>query len=217
MPEPFCRKGPARAAFEITFKGSRDLDIGEIVSGQQSPRLELASVRRLASIVRNQSFLNIAAKAGVDLIRSAQALKDIDVIQPALLRASRFGGQAGFARWRYLFAGGAIASVALIALVSGPFNPTIPNPTISNPTVINPTVVKPALAHPTAASQVSSPIASVNYAISTAEIEWRARATPALDLVEPLEMKSLELKSIDITPLGVAPLMVSALGDGSNW
>lgn len=143
-----------------------------------------------------------------------------------------FGGQvaelAGRSWLRYVFAGGAIASVALVAFVSWPNNSTIGNPTISNPTLINPTVIN-SNANPTAALSAPSPVTSVvktkrvertsarrDYAPSAAELEWMARATPALDTPDPLELKALELKSIDITPLGVAPLAVPALGDGSN-
>lgn len=135
--------------------------------------------------------------------------------------------------WRFVFAGGAIASVALITFASWPSNSQFHNPTISNPTLVNPTVINGIAANnPTAAPNRPSPVMSVvtknaarvdpaaSFAPSEAELEWRsANAPPALERPAPLEkVKSLEMKTIDnITPLTVAPLMVLALGDdGSN-
>ncbi len=150
--------------------------------------------------------------------------KPSDALRANVLSRIAVERPARFA-WRWVFAGGAVASVALMAVLSWPSNPTIPNSTISNPTVINPRIIN-ASTNPTtivgSASSTTSVVSTariertVQYAPSAAELEWRARATPALDHLDPLEVKSLELKSIDITPLGVAPLTVPALGDGSN-
>lgn len=140
------------------------------------------------------------------------------------LRAPRFGGQAGFARWRFLFAGGAIASVALVAFVMWPFNPTIPNPAISNPTIIN------ALADPTVAVNDPSSLASVARTVAAhdsgqlalaamvdAEQEWSNRIVPALEQPELLTVKPLfdgaPVKAIDIEPIRITPLMVRAIDD----
>lgn len=143
------------------------------------------------------------------------------------LRAERFGGQARLRAWRFVFAGGAIASVALVAFASWPGNSAMPNPSISNPTLINPTVIN-SQTHPTAGIRTSSPVTSVNaarieraavFTPSEAEMEWSANAPPALERPDPLKKaETLELKLIDnITPLGIAPLVVPALGDdGSN-
>jgi len=50
-------------------------------------------MRGLSGVVRREPLLNVRAKTGIELVGVRQALKDVDVIQPALLRAMRFGGQ----------------------------------------------------------------------------------------------------------------------------
>lgn len=130
--------------------------------------------------------------------------------------------------WRYVLAGGALAGAVLIGVVAlRSASPVAmpgadstrasasPDPThvpvVSSPLPsVNTARVERASARPSA----DAPVANV--AMSAAEREWRARATPALARPEPLEVKSLELRSIDITPLDVAPLVVPALGDGQN-
>lgn len=134
--------------------------------------------------------------------------------------------------WRYVFAGGAMASVALIALVAWPFNPTIPNPAISNPTIINPTVIN-ASANPTALKNDSSSLTSVARTVAAhdsgqlalaamvdAEQEWSNRIVPALEQPELMTIKPLfegaPVKTIDIEPIRMAPLMVRAIDDNQQ-
>lgn len=130
--------------------------------------------------------------------------------------------------WRYVLAGGALAGAVLIGVVAlRSASPVAvpdadstrasasPDPThvpvVSSPLPsVNTARVERASARP------SARVAGTTVAMSAADVEWRARATPALARPEPLEVKSLELRSIDITPLDVAPLVVPALGDGPN-
>jgi hypothetical protein len=125
--------------------------------------------------------------------------------------------------WRYVFAGGALAAIAIVSVASfrsadGRISdtPIINTPIInaSKTPAQNPTGVEPPTSPLPSVERVAARTAAVT--MSTAEMEWRARATPALDQPDPMEVRALELKSIDIAPLGVAPLVVPALGDGQN-
>lgn len=167
-----------------------------------------------------ESAINNAA-ARMTNAKPSTALRANVMARIAAERPSRFA-------WRYVFVGGAIASVAVVAFVSWPANSAISQSTISNPTLVNPTVINSRV-DPTTPAARTSPVTSVNaarieraasFAPSEADLEWSANAPPALERPEPLErVKSLEMKPIDtITPLGVAPLVVvPVLGDdGSN-
>jgi hypothetical protein len=141
----------------------------------------------------------------------------------AVERPSRFP-------WRFVFAGGALASVALVAFVSWQRNPAISNlavsnPTISNPPLINPTVINSS-AHPTAGADASSPLTSTVmrtaalatppqtfHALNAAEQAWLERGVPALEDPKAPEVTTIHIAAIDIEPLRVAPLVVPALGD----
>ena len=137
---------------------------------------------------------------------------------------------AGFP-WRFVFAGGAIASVALVAFVSWPTNPTIPTPTIPTPTLINPTVINSKL-DPTAAADATSPLLSVSRTaaandsgqlvlatLTDADQEWLSRSVPALEHPELMTVRPLLGRAqvaIDIEPIRVAPLVVLAIGDDNQ-
>jgi len=133
--------------------------------------------------------------------------------------------------WRYALASGAIASVGLIAAIAWPTTSTVIAPE-SGMAIMTSATKEPA-AVPTSIADDASPLSSINRAsiarvertasrplavfpMSKAERDWRARATPALEHPDPLEVQALELRTIDITPLGVAPLTVPALGEIQN-
>jgi len=163
----------------------------------------------------------------IDSIIDIVASRLTDAQPSSALRANVMSRVAAERRprfvWRYVFAGGAIAAMAIVSVISFRSTPLSDTPITSNP-IIN--ASKTPAVYPTGVEPPTSSLPSVvktarieraaNVEMSTAEIEWRARATPALAQADPLEVKALELKSIDITPLGVAPLVVPALGDGQN-
>lgn len=134
--------------------------------------------------------------------------------------------------WRFVFAGGAIASVAIVVAIQ------LASPKPAETVAVAPGLVSPKLtpgasakADPTTAAIASSPLLSTasvqriaqstTFAVSTAELEWRARsvealAQPAALTVDPLESSRLSITPIDITPLSVAPLTVPALGSNGS-
>ena len=136
-------------------------------------------------------------------------------------RRSRWG-------WRFAIACGAIGAVALTTVVlwKTPAVKIAGEPQLA---ATAPNVV----ANPTTAPIVSSPVLStvsvkhaarrgITFAVSAAELEWQARAVPALERpdalqVEPLTRPEIAVEAIDITPLSVAPLTVTALsGTGAS-
>ncbi len=168
----------------------------------------------------NEAASRLTSAKPSDAFRS-NVMSRIAVTQP-----SRFA-------WRYVFAGGAMASVALAAFVSWPNNPTISNLTIANPTVINPAVISSTIAaHPTAVKNASSPLTSIARtvaatdgeqsvlaALSDTDPEWSSRMVPALEQAEPMTIRPLSgapIKAIDIDPIRLAPLVVSAIGNNQQ-
>lgn len=137
--------------------------------------------------------------------------------------------------WRWVFAGGAVAGVGVVAMVAaGVWRDAhvVVTPLPVNVPAIESAKIE-AHAIPTEAPERPSPLPSIDrtarveraatepgavtvFPMSAAEREWRARATPALDGPGALEIRALETRPIDITPLGVAPLTVPALGDIQN-
>jgi hypothetical protein len=84
--KPLGCECPAGAALQVALECGGNMGIGEIMERQQPPRLELRAVRRLAGVVGGEPPLNVRAKPGVELARVFEALKDVDVVQAALLR-----------------------------------------------------------------------------------------------------------------------------------
>lgn len=139
--------------------------------------------------------------------------------------------------WRFVFAGGAIASVAVVIAVrlASP-NATAPIGVAVAPGVVSPNgLVSPkpkGEADPTAAPIASSPLLSTasvqriaarstTVEVSAAELEWRARSVKALAqpdalTVDPLESSRPDISPIDITPLSVAPVTVPAIGSNGS-
>lgn len=131
--------------------------------------------------------------------------------------------------WRYVLAGSAAASIALVAFASWPSDLTVPNPTISNPTFVNPAILNSS-ANPTGVHVPASPLTSVTRTVAAgsgpsvvavltdAERDWLSRSVPALEHPEPLMTvrplsEGAPIKAIDIEPIRVAPLVVLAIGD----
>ena len=126
--------------------------------------------------------------------------------------------------WRFVLAGGAIATIALVAFTSL-HNSAVPNPTIPTPTLINPTVI-----NPTIASNAPSPIASVVRTASaddSGRLVFMADADPAGMSVPALEHPELmtpikplfdgaPVTAIDIEPIRMAPLTVRAIDDDNQ-
>jgi len=169
---------------------------------------------------RIDSVINDAASRIVSA-KPSDALRANVMSRIAIEKPSRFA-------WRYVFAGGAIASVALVAFASL-HNRAIPNPTISTPTLINPTVINPmASANPTAAGASASPLPSMvrttadesGRMVFAADADQAGMSIPALEhpeLMTPVKPLSevAPIKAIDVEPISVAPLTVRAI-DGDN-
>jgi len=107
---------------------------------------------------RIDSVINDAASRMTNA-KPSDALRANVMSRISVERPSRFG-------WRYVFAGGAIASVALVAFAAWPHNAAVSQFAISTPTVINPTILtspvnSPAATDPTAAANRPSPLTSV--------------------------------------------------------
>jgi hypothetical protein len=142
--------------------------------------------------------------------------------------------------WRYVFAGGALASIALVMFVTWPRNPAVPNPaiptaTIPTPTLLNPTVINgTASVNPTGVRTQTSPLASVvrtaaahdsgHAAFASAagtEQDWSSERVAALErpeLIAPVKplLEVAPFKTIDVEPIRVAPLVVRAIDDDNQ-
>lgn len=129
--------------------------------------------------------------------------------------------------WRLAMAGGAIGAVALSTAVMWH------EPTASVPPVVDvaasatpstaPIAAPPVLTTPDVTIVVPMPqrAAQTAFAVSAAELEWRARAVPALAEpdalhVEPLQQPALTVAPLDIAPLTVSPLVVVTTGAGGS-
>lgn len=135
--------------------------------------------------------------------------------------------------WRFAFAGGAIATVALVAFLSWPSKHTILNSPIADAKVGNFPIVDSSM-HPTVALNSTSPLTSVARTVaangsgelvvaslSDADQEWLSRRVPALEhpeLMTPVKplLEGAPIKAIDVEPMRVAPLVVPAIGDDNQ-
>lgn len=160
------------------------------------------------------------------------ARRMIDTPEPHDLRARVMARVAVTERrslawgWRLALAGGSISAAVIIGVAlwnssAVPVTTVAPTQTSAQ---ANPTLASSA--HPTEAMQPSSPVVSTAstrrarilhaVTVSAAELEWRERAVPALEAIDPLHVEpltheSIGIESIDIAPLVVAPLTVTAI------
>jgi hypothetical protein len=144
---------------------------------------------------------------------------------------SRIAAEKKTARcaWRYVFAFGAIASVALVAFLSWPSNRAIHNSPITDQKIANSPLVDSSL-NPTSAVNPASPLPSVARTASaddsgrlafTTDADQAGMSVPALEHPELMTVKPLfegaPVKAIDaIEPIRLAPLVVPAIGDDNQ-
>lgn len=128
--------------------------------------------------------------------------------------------------WRLAMAGGAIGAVALTTAVMWHEQPA------SAPSVLDVASAATAAVIPVATPEVlTAPGVTIivpmpqparqTFAVSAAELEWRARAVPALAEpnalhVAPLEHTELMVTPLDIAPLTVPPLVAMTTGAGGS-
>jgi hypothetical protein len=175
------------------------------------------SLRDDVTIAINVAARRMTAAAPSTELR-ARVMSRIDVLDRRA-SAVRWG-------WRLAMAGGAIGAVALSTAVMWH------EPPASVPPVVDVAASATPPAAPAAAPAVlTAPNVTVivpmpqraphTVVVSAAELEWRARAVPALAEpdalhVAPLQHTELTVAPLDIAPLTVPPLAVVTTGAGGS-
>jgi hypothetical protein len=118
--------------------------------------------------------------------------------------------------WRLAIAGGAIGAVALSTAVMWRGQPSSVPAAIDVASSATPAAMPAVL---TATDTVVVPMprrAARTFTVTASELEWRARAVPALAEPDALHVAPLQNTELTVTPLDIAPLTVPPLASATT-